>query len=368
MKGVILVHSLFNLILALQIRNSIYCDEPFDIVLFDTSEGMNRIYKIGYLNNIFDNIYFVRTKKKISKIRKSIYKYASFLSPQYGIKKILGINKITIYTDIFCWNPDDVFYHFCRYYNFKKRKYNIHLYADALGGFYIDYPHESPKYKIGLLNWIDKKIFKYEFIKNMDYDYYMFSPQFFVGKTERKLIEIPKIEKVELLNQVFGYEKALMPNEKFILIDESEDIKIDEEKKKEFILRIKKILGNNNFIIKLHPRTRVDYYDDFDIKVMENTIPWEIYCANNEVDDKVLIVHSSSAALLPIILFGKIPKIYVYFDILEAKIKDADKSKEMYELMAEQTDRIIFFKDMETLEQQFERDISELEKSKECRI
>ncbi len=350
-RNLIIVNSLFNLILAIQLKKTLLNDET-DIVISDMTSELERIYDTGILQETFDEVYFANYHN----LRNHAFskKYISFFCPKYAIKLLLSGEELKEYTDIYLWNPDELIYHYLRYLNVNRKKYSVHLYADALGGFTTNVPIETKRYSSNILNFLDKFIFKYDTISKMKYDYYLFSPQYYIGEKDRELVHIPEINCndeniVKYLNKVFSYENKNI-KQKYIFLDGAKDGFIDEDENRKIILAMIETVGSENFAIKPHPRTDLNYYNDMKTDIISPSIPWELYCLNTDIENKVIITYCSAAAVMPAILYGKRMKVITYMDLLSSSSSAMEGIRKLFHKVNQQSHNVIFVETIELLE------------------
>lgn len=301
MRCVIFVNSYMGLITAIQIREYLYNNCEFDMVMSDLTPSLFEIYNNGVLKDRFDNIYFVSTGRY-----KRIYKYITLISPQKYLKKILKTD-IKEYTDVFFWNPTQLVHNYIMHLDSIGINYKLHLYGDAIGSYVVDYPFETNLYRSKILNSIIRKRAGYRFIKELEYDYFVFAPQYISFETKRKIVEIPKINKkdIEYYNKIFGFDTSIKIDNKYIFMDKQHNDEFSGDDISISILKtINELVDKDDFIIKSHPRQNESVYSKNNLNVLKLDIPWEIYCFNNDIKYKIIISYGSSALFMPFIMFG----------------------------------------------------------------
>ena len=66
----------------------------------------------------------------------------------------------------------------------------------------------------------------------------------------------------------------------------------------ELVLRIAEIVGKDQMIIKLHPRNKVNRFQEYGFQTMQHTqVPWEITLMDEDITDKILFTISSIALI-----------------------------------------------------------------------
>jgi hypothetical protein len=322
-KNVIFVNSLFNLIVACQIRNELFGNESFDIVVSDESPGLYEIYQTGELEKVFDRVFYADTNSYNKGRINYIYNKAKMLSnPGKVYCKLIGKDDFIEYTDIFFWNPDVVFYSYYMEMNHRKKKSNIHVYSDAMAGYFLDAPDRDHPggyhlFRTTLANEILEKKYSWKCVYDMDFDYYMFSPKMYFAGVPRRLVEIPSINKrkAEYLNVLFKQYQVTEIKEKYIFFERPWQDSFDENINLNIIRQLVDVVGKENVAIKTHPRSNRGDYLNLHVHVIEGTYPWEIYEAAYSTNGKVLLTVTSSGLLMSNLIYegsenGK--KVFLY--------------------------------------------------------
>lgn len=312
-RNVILVNSLFNIITAVQIRCGIFENEPFDLVLSDECPGLELIYENGCLNDVFDYVYYAKTKN-ISRLDRIV----GLLFPRRVLRKALG-KKMLFYSDIFFWNPDRIFYFYYMELNRLRKKFRLHVYGEGIAGYTMEGPDsdresEYFQYSHKVLNDFVRKKYSVKKVVDMEYDYYMFAPENTLITHKKKVVEIPPVDvsddkRIKLYNKIYKYNNDIVLSEKYVFLASVPEETTDPDLYRKSIRKICSIVGEDNFIVKLHPRTPEREIGLIGVKVVQQCFPWELYCMNNDISNKVFITENSSAAILPSILFEKRPQI-----------------------------------------------------------
>ena len=121
------------------------------------------------------------------------------------------------------------------------------------------------------------------------------------------------------INVIFGLSSKPYIKEKLIILDQPKKELFNEED----IIRIGNIynqlaesIGHDEVIVKKHPRSSAEDYQN--IRYFESTgIPFELFCLNINMNDKILVSHSSTAVTTPKILFDQEPTVIVLTKLLD---------------------------------------------------
>lgn len=343
----IIANSVFQLLEAIQLKRTILVQDKVNLILSNLSPTLREIYDRHVLEDLFEHVNYVEI---------SPYNYAVklFLNPYLALKYYLKEEPI-LYTDIFFWNNDYIIYNYMKWYHIKKNDCKYHLYGDAASSYIIDAPdhgrkgiYRKEKKYYRLKNYIDINHFDYESIAKKECDYYIFKKDLYMERTARTLLEIPPIdvgnqEICQLLNLAFGY-KEYRVKQKFIYLDTARNGFIKDEDVYNVLRYIVDCVGKDNLLIKPHPRNDLKFYERLGVELFDKDVPWEVFCLNNDISDKVIICEITSAAVMPYLLFdyqyrvisvlGMIPSTHPQKDLfirLYNKINEKQKLVEFVE-------------------------------------
>lgn len=135
-----------------------------------------------------------------------------------------------------------------------------------------------------------------------------------------------KTEKKNMLNSIFNISTIPEIKEKVIILDEpkGELLSRENSKKLEGVYNIIiQEMGSDNVIIKKHPRNQEPDHPGFHY-YKETGIPFEVLCMNMDMNDKMIITYSSTAAVTPKILMEQEPKVIVLRKMFETNTGEKD--------------------------------------------
>lgn len=302
MKNVIIVDSMFNLLLSIQLRKTILKNEECDIILSSYASGLRSIYANNSLSCLFDDVFFA-DYTLISKKTK----LQAMIDPEKMVIKLIG-NKLPYYGQVFFWNPTHLLYYLLMHYNNHKHSYALHLYGDAMGAYVVDYPIENTFFRKKIVNSYFVRRFSHKLVKELDYDYYVFSPELIGFNPSHKLVEIPSITSesrvVKCFYDAYGIDYDVSEvKAQYIYLDIKHHEQFGNTGAGLVVLSgLSKKFGND-FIVKPHPRQEKDIYVDSNVPILDLQIPWELYCMQHSIDRKVIITFCSSSAFMPYVLF-----------------------------------------------------------------
>ncbi len=304
-KVLIIVNTHFNLMLAIQLRRTILKDAEVD--LFLGREALYKVYKRGKLNAVFNNVFLVDDYNHKQTLR-------MFFFPKTFVKKTTQMNYIQ-YDAFFFWNLDWIIYNYFK--ASRSSKVEWHVYCDAVGGYLTDIPDGPPSYGNSIhgkvLSALDRIIWKWRPIDQIEHDYYLFNPEYFLVKPTCEHKRIPSIDindraLIELLNEIWGYD-FIPVKERVIYIDTGESAKVGDDSTYKSVVALAEMVGYDNIIIRPHPATRLDKYEFKDMHLMKSEYPFELFCLNGGLKNKLMVCNSSSAVLSLFVCFNMTPSV-----------------------------------------------------------
>ena len=318
-KNLIIVDSLPNILIAVIIRK-MFMDEHFDIIIPSKRSALEKIYNNDAFIKHFNKVYYA----DYDAINNFVKKALVILDAGSGISMYLSEKLDNDYTDLFFWNPSEFLYVL---YAFLKcgNDFKTHIYADAFGGYTVDAPDKPcdidginemskgfvgsyPFFKFGIWDFLFKKKYKVPYVRDMDYDFYMFKPELSVIKRTHNVVELSCNEfqnNIELLNSVYGYNNDYHIKNRWVFLTgvmgEKREIKEDEK----IIDIIARELEAEGLSIKPHPRQDASVFFKYSVDVIKTVFTMECYSMNNDLKDYIFISDESSSIFYTALVLEK---------------------------------------------------------------
>ena len=328
-KNLIIIKSVPQIFIAIAIRLANCSDEYFDAILCGSNKTLRCFFERKVLDNIFDNIYIV-DDDVINYGKETIL---SVIFTQRYTKNIVTSNGNKLgddYTDIFFWNANKTAYIIMAYC--KLTRGSIHVICDAFGGYLAEGPDDDrpDSYQVFYKTWcnyIFKKVHSLKELKHMDYDYYMFKPILSYPRRVHNVKEVPvnilkKDSYLNCINDIFEVQKQKEISQKFIFMGNVPGEFTDENIVMDVVQRTQKQLGYDKFGVKAHPRTPADYYKKLGINEVSWSAPWDVYCMNYDISNKIIISGESSSVFLPTFLYEKKCTFVLIRGLLQSRNKE----------------------------------------------
>lgn len=317
MKVLIICNTYYQLIMAIQMRITLFCNADVDLWLSDQSVEAEKVAERLAEKCIFSKVYFKERKKSHSTLNSQKKTDSIKYTFKYNFGKAV-IETTDLYDEILFYNLEMPLYAIADYYKQQGHKCQWSKYEEGILSYENDFVIGSKLGRLALTEKI-RSVTKRPRITQLVTKYYCMFPEF--KKTHReewKFVKIPPIsqtkkELCKVLNDAFQYEVENIP-QKYIFFASSLDIDGCPTGETELILQIARKVGTDNFVVKLHPRDTRSVYQENGISVMKNSfVPWEIMHMNMMEEEKVLLTATSGAFLgSSAMLDSTMPAIYLF--------------------------------------------------------
>ena len=317
MRNLIVVNTYFQLITVINLCLNKLNNDKNDIILSDLSLNMEKIYTNLKKFNIFENVYFIKSKD----ICRCKNKFKKNFIHLFNRKKIIGTNVNNIYDCLLFYNDDILTYTLFDELLSRNQKLTCNRFEEG----YSIYPSNfSNQTKSKLFFFIRRILNRKDLYKKIS-TLYLYNPDLLCYIPKCKVDIIPKLSRDDenlkkICNNIFNYKDDKNIMKKYIFFEESffcDGYNINDL---ELVLKISEIVGKDNLLIKLHPRNSVDRFEKYGIKTIKAIeVPWEVIQLNNDFSNTVLLTITSGSVLSSRIFFDDNTKIYMLFNCTTPK-------------------------------------------------
>lgn len=338
-KALFLCNTHFQCIVAITLKLTKFNNDEVDIIISDYMKDSRKLYESIKKTGLFNKSYHIEVRDFFYK-GKNLKYYINVLKaeliPGYWAQKI-GIK--SEYEKFFTYNIDplaqSVFY--------KLRKINsntdVCLYEEGYSTYTSLYEKAlfSKTARLNVMRNIIGLFIRRKYIIDFVQEIFIFDPDLLCWEVPFKIVKIDIIRnnKVydEILNTVFGFEELKDSYDKNIIFFEEsyycDNRPINDLKMIEYI---SETLGKDNMMIKLHPRNRINRFEERGyVTNNEVGVPWEIIAMNmKDEKNKLFVTYTSGSVISYRILFQKKFKSIMLFDCMQQENSNINDSTRMY--------------------------------------
>ena len=330
MKRLIICNTYSQLILAFQLKLTLFANDEVDLWISDNSTNSEEVFLRVKSTKLFNKIKFLELKsffygRSVLKSLEDIWTY------NFGaIKNAEKYDEIIFYNfTLSIYALSDYYYkigHNCQWSRFEEGifSYNtdfpksIRLKVTGLFRLFIKRPD--------VLNLVTRFYCVYPWLKNTHLNWELVKiPDFF--ETKNKLLFY--------LNYVFDYHSNIkMP--KYIYFASSSDVDNKPFGETSTVIKLANFLGKENFIVKMHPRDNRTIYQDLGINVLDKSfIPWEIIQLNMDITKHCLLTVNSGAFItISAMLKSQVSGYFLYNMLVSTSQSFISRKYEIHEMLS----------------------------------
>lgn len=311
MNRLIICNTPYQVLVAVNMASTMFKEGRTDIIISDHfADGKKIAANISQKERYFKKCYYVETLD-FSRMRGKYKEEYRELLYNVNIEKQTEefVQFEVVYDELWTANYDRFSELIYNYVVRKNRHAKVFFYEDGVSSCIDDWFFHALEVKKNFKNRVKDIFFsKLKYTPNNCSGYYVFDKNQMSFKTKCPIYEIPVIQPnnnnlIGYLDEIFEYSEQIAESfkEKYIYFEEaffSTDSSLSGDM--DFIKEIADIVGKENLIIKLHPRSCNNRFEDLGYKVSKaQAIPWEVISLNIDIHNKVLISNSSTAVIMP---------------------------------------------------------------------
>lgn len=325
----IICNTYSQLIIAIQLKLTLFKNCEVDIWMSDHSKNAEMIITPLIKTGIFNDVCFIEERefayeRKIVSCICDVLKY-SFTD--------LGKMEVAKYDEIIFYSLSFLLYSIAEYY--QQIEHDVIWSKMEEGIFSYETDFESGR-RLKIARFLRRLSEKYEITDNIT-NYYCFFPELKTTHREWNLCKIPSLYEtrkyiIPLLQKIFSCDSTSY-KQRFIFFASSSDVDGKPFGETDIVLKVANRIGKDNLLVKMHPRDTREVYKDRGIEVMNNSwVPWEVMQLVGDLENNILITVNSGAFVTVSALMGgrgkgaflypSIEKKSVYFQQREKTIHD----------------------------------------------
>lgn len=310
----------FQILNLLTMKDEIFQNQKVDVVILNHAAVNYSLFQKLKDMDAFDTVYFAETKHVSNggddKDRwvRDLTELQHILNKDYVLDQV-NLSR-TDYDQVVVASedpPSQIFWYYIKANNPKAKLYIFEDGTKTYSFFDRTYSKFKPMYL--------KRIYGNEFFEEIE-GAYLHHPKYYRGKEGLDLVQTPPIDKSnleirELINSVFNYEKeegAIPFQQRFVYFDQAYQFSEELTEQARLHQLVEKIVGEDQLVVKLHPRTDANYYTNY----LKGNYPFEVLELNQNIEEKVLISGLSTACLTPKLVFDEEPYVIILYQLFES--------------------------------------------------
>lgn len=340
MKVLFGIDSMFQLMVAINLRMTVFREDDADVILYNSTPSAEGVYEKLRGMEVFDEVFFAKTSltycgnhySQMQKLPKYFIYLESLIRPRHVLKNILRKSLSKPY-DVFLFNgygvlPECIF-NACYKINPKIR---CRRFEDGYVSYFKEFGKEKGRIRIEA-----EKIFHFLFrgvnIENYIDGYYFSAPELVMADMPYEILPVPKmnrenVELIETLNEVFDYRLGdeMEYKDKMIFFEDGALFFDNNDEEVEIAKRMARIVTKEKIIVKRHPRRTEDRFRIYGIRSSEKShVPWEVIQLNCDFSGQPFISVASSVVFSSDIYFGDNCYKILLYDCLKHPSSEANE-------------------------------------------
>lgn len=321
MRRLIISNTHYQTIFAIQLRLTIFKSDEVFLIISDHSRGSEEVCARLKLLNIFNEIYYVKSRECVYKNSKrkewdDFFKLTFCKSNRYSFY-LINI-KNPCFDEVVAFNYDSDLYGL----HAILSRINPNIEFSMMEEGIITYSKGiSTSKKLKLCGRIRNLTGKKKLCDSLG-NFYCYYPQIYKGNLNP--INVPVISNNSEISQdlkfIFGLkEKIEGYKQKFIFFTSVYDFEGGKPVGEyELVCKIADLVGKDNLLVKTHPRDTRSIYTDNGFNVDKNSsIPWEAIQLSGDFSDKIFMTINSGSVLSGSTMSEKTVRTYYMYKLCD---------------------------------------------------
>ena len=318
-RVLIIVNTYYQLILAIQMKLTVFKENDVVLLISDHSIGAERVFERLKLIEMFEQVGYIRSKGLVNN-RKTTEKIGDFID--IALKRdnrySFYLRDVTnhYFDEMICYNYHIDMIGLYSLLSQVNRDVKMSLFEEGILSYGIEFSETIGRKIIEKTRKIQGK----KNVADGAYHFYCYYPKLYSGSL--KPVEIPVIspesECSSILKKLFNLNsETLQYPQKYIYFSSVYDFECGEPIGEfDLVKRIADLVGKDNLIIKTHPRDTRTVYRDYGLTVDKNSeIPWEVIQLSSDFSEKVFMTATSGSVLAGSFMSEKPTKTFYMYKL-----------------------------------------------------
>lgn len=342
----------YHLLVFLFVKDAFLTDDEVDLIVTDKTPSMEELYKSGRLEPYFHRVSFADGRKIRNPYKSApVTFWESFI--HNSTTEVILDKPLPAYDRMYFASPgtpDEIVKEIAKTLIRKNKKLTFHRYEDGFAS-YTKRPVHVISTPSGMSMY--KALWHYD-ITEMEREILLFEPKMAEKNVDFEKIQIPQTEErirriSEMAKDIFRFE-ARIPSQNVIFLGQGTENGSENPKTyQRLIKKLRDIAGQENFVIKPHPR---GVYDDFhgEIQVYKDSCPFELAIASGAMEEKTLISFYSTACVAGKLLFHSKCRIIFLYPLAEDSFNEKCDYEDYFDTFSKLCENVYIARSWEDVE------------------
>ncbi len=317
-----------------------------DIVLTDKTPSLEALFNDGLLKPFFDDVLFADGRKIDNPYKNGLVNLWESLVRNKTTDKIVT-GDLKTYDDIYFASPgapDEIVKELSKTLILKNHAVRFHRFEDGFASYTKPSEHII---NTSFGRFLYRLFLRYD-VAEKEKEILLFCPDLKCvdGALSAKEISRDKdrIARIsDIAHKIFPQDVPA-PSEDIIFIGQGSGPAMKNvEKYRSFIERLKEYAGDNNFVVKPHPRGIHDHVEG--ISLFTDDAPFELSLSTGKYEDKTLISFYSTACISGKLLFDSKCRVIFLYPLAEDCFNETNDGTLFFEKVKERFDNVYIAKD-----------------------
>lgn len=373
MRILAMTNTYYMLLVAIQLRTTIYKHDIVDLIFTDACANSEEIYNKIVESEIFNKTEYIKIDTLADNGKNKISKLSSLFLRLKKPKSVLKTKNIDLSNTKY-----DVFLSYVAGRVEEQIVFNqlksvnsecvVNLFEESYVSYYSPYGIMSIENKRGGLNQVKLMPIimsiigkKNELIINNIKKAWYFEPSLVQYSSNYEICAIPKMDNIasdvlKKINRIFDYEKWEKTFEvDTIFLEDSWHLRNSEYGDLQLIELISNtVRDKNEFMVKLHPRSKDNRFERLGVKTNQSSVPLEVIVMNSKNNNNRYLSIGSGAPLVCLANFSMPNTVIMLYKCCKGlvdAITDEKFSKYVQDLKERYTNRLLIPENIDDLKQ-----------------
>lgn len=325
MRNILFIsNTYYQVIEMIQMKLTLFKEAKATAIISDCSNNAEKVLNRLKATGIFDQCYFIRVKEQLHRKKTSLDKIRQIPMFISGNGDVWDALQLGCYDEIIYYNQDDIIFSiYAKLYrenpNLKVSRFEESIYSYDSGSW------TALKYTAAQ---VVRKLLGRKNLEEAYSNFYCYFPELYHGDMD--VVPVPAISEehglADILTKVFDLHfKQDDYKYKYIYFSSVYDFEGNKPiGELDLVKRIAEVVGNDNLLVKVHPRDDAGRFTDTGLNVdTHSNVPWEAIQLGMDFSQHIFLSVNSSSVISATLLQDNPPKVFYMYDLCDIESNSA---------------------------------------------